>query len=169
MKASQSNPYELLLEKAERFIRSAKLLSTEDDLDSAASRLYYAMFFTAQALLQTLGLTFSSHRATISAFGQHFSKTKELDPRYHKALLDAFDQRQLGDYAVVSGLHKEDWDFGDGNTSSQKNPVHTYTEVDSYTVTLIVTQGTESNTLIRNNYIHVWKDMLYLPLIRNNE
>jgi hypothetical protein len=23
-------------------------------------------------------------------------------------LLDAFDQRQLGDYAVVSGLHKED-------------------------------------------------------------
>jgi uncharacterized protein (UPF0332 family) len=83
----------------------------EGDFDSAAFRLHYAMFFTAQALLQNLGLVFSSHRATISAFGQNFSKTGELDSRFHKALLDAFGQHQLGDYAVDSGLRREDIDI----------------------------------------------------------
>ncbi len=68
------------------------------------------MLFTAQALLGTRGLFFSSHRATISAFGQHFAKTKVLDPSFHQALLSAFSQRQLGDYAVDSGIRKEDVD-----------------------------------------------------------
>lgn len=104
----QSEP---LLIKAERFIASAKVLIEESDFDSVASRLYYAMFFIAEALLQSLGLSYSSHRAVISAYGLHFAKTTELDPRFHKALVDAFNKRQLGDYAVVSGLNKDDIDI----------------------------------------------------------
>jgi uncharacterized protein (UPF0332 family) len=53
-------------------------------------------------------MTFSSHRAVISAYGQYFAKTKELDPRFHQALLTAFSHRQLGDYTVDSGLTRED-------------------------------------------------------------
>ncbi len=63
-------PFDPLLEKADRFFRSAQILSDEGDYDFAASRLYYAMLFAAQALLAARGLSFSSHRATISAFGQ---------------------------------------------------------------------------------------------------
>jgi uncharacterized protein (UPF0332 family) len=100
--------FDPFLQKAERFIHSAKLLAEEGDFDSAASRLYYAMFYIAQALLESKGLSFSSHRATLSAFGQNFAKKQELDPRYHKALVNAFSQRQLGDYAVSSGLRQED-------------------------------------------------------------
>ena len=107
-KASPSKQYKSLLEKAERFIHSARLLAAEGDFDSAASRLYYAMFYTAQILLESRGMSFSSHKATLSAYGQHFAKSQEIDPRFHKALLDAFSQRQLGDYAVSSGLRKED-------------------------------------------------------------
>jgi len=33
------------------------------------------------------------------------------------------------------------WDFGDGVTSMEQNPTHTYTEVDSYIVTLSVTDA----------------------------
>ncbi len=44
---------ELLLEKAERFIRTAEVVAADGDLDSAAPRLYYAMFFVAEALLAT--------------------------------------------------------------------------------------------------------------------
>lgn len=33
------------------------------------------------------------------------------------------------------------WDFGDGNTSSEPNPIHTYAEAGNYDVTLIVTAG----------------------------
>lgn len=35
----------------------------------------------------------------IAAFGQHFARTGELDPKFHRWLLTGFDQRQIGDYA----------------------------------------------------------------------
>ena len=34
------------------------------------------------------------------------------------------------------------WDFGDGNTSSERNPIHIYATPDNYTVTLTVTDDT---------------------------
>ncbi len=100
MKVFRLKESESLLEKAERFIQSAKLLEADGDFDSAASRLYYAMFYIAEALLQARGFSYSSHRAVISAYGQYFAKTNELDPIFHQALLTAFNQRQLGDYAI---------------------------------------------------------------------
>lgn len=107
-KASPLKPSDLLITKAKRFIKSAEILAETGDYDSAISRLYYAMFHTAQALLEITGQTFSSHRAVISAYGQHFAKTGILDPQFHRALVDAFNQRQLGDYIAESGLHRED-------------------------------------------------------------
>ena len=107
-KANPSKPSNPLLDKAVRFIHSAELLSKDGDFDSAASRLYYAMFHTAQSLLEAVDLSFSSHRAVISAYGQHFARTGILDPSFHKVLLDAFNQRQLGDYSVESGIQGDD-------------------------------------------------------------
>jgi uncharacterized protein (UPF0332 family) len=102
---SKSDP---LLQKAERYIRSAQLLAVDGDFDSAASRLYYAMFYIAEALLEAKGLTFSSHKAVISAFGQEFVKTQILDARFHQSLLGAFSQRQLGDYSTEAGITRDD-------------------------------------------------------------
>ncbi len=42
------------------------------------------------------------------------------------------------------------WDFGDGNTSTQLNPSHTYGVVDTYFVTLIVTNSCGSDTISKN-------------------
>jgi PKD repeat protein len=39
-----------------------------------------------------------------------------------------------------------EWDFGDGITSTEKNPVHTYTEPGTYTVTLTATNKAGSDT-----------------------
>ena len=47
------------------------------------------------------------------------------------------------------------WDFGDGNTSEEQHPVHTYTEPGEYTVTLEVSDGTRTDTEVRTNYISV--------------
>ena len=102
---------EALFEKADRYIRSAKLLADDGDLDSAVSRLYYAMFYTAEQLLEARGLSFSSHKGVISAFGLHFAKTAALDPRFHQALLTGFSQRQLGDYSPLSNLRAGDIDL----------------------------------------------------------
>lgn len=39
------------------------------------------------------------------------------------------------------------WDFGDGNTSNQQNPTHTYATLGNYNVTLTVTNGNCSHSL----------------------
>jgi hypothetical protein len=45
-----------LLDKARRYIRSAELLRADGDYNSAISRLYYAMFYCAEAILFSKGL-----------------------------------------------------------------------------------------------------------------
>ena len=47
------------------------------------------------------------------------------------------------------------WDFGDGITSSEKNPVHTYTSSGKYNVTLTVTNSAGEDTIIKNDYIQI--------------
>jgi PKD repeat protein len=46
------------------------------------------------------------------------------------------------------------WDFGDGITSIEQNPVHTFTEVGWYTVSLTATNAYGSDTSTRWDYIH---------------
>lgn len=38
------------------------------------------------------------------------------------------------------------WDFGDGKTSSENNPTHTYSEPGTYTVSMVVTNGDKQST-----------------------
>ena len=91
-----------LLDKAAKYRRSAEVLRTIGDFDSAASRLYYAMLYCARAILLAKGLTFSSHRAVIAGFGRHLVKTCVLPDEMHRWLREAFDQRQMGDYVPFS-------------------------------------------------------------------
>lgn len=101
---------EAMVQKAERFITSAMLLRQHGDLASAVSRLYYAMFYCAEALLLTKGLSYSRHGGVIAAFGQHFVKTGELPSEMHRWLQSAFDKRQVADYEVYPVLTDSDVD-----------------------------------------------------------
>jgi PKD repeat protein len=47
------------------------------------------------------------------------------------------------------------WGFGDGTTSTQQNPVHTYTSAGTYAVTLTATNAGGSHTISRTDYISV--------------
>jgi len=51
------------------------------------------------------------------------------------------------------------WDFGDGNTSTQQHPTHTYNNVGTYTVTLIATDANVSDTIVKTNYINATLDV----------
>jgi len=47
------------------------------------------------------------------------------------------------------------WNFGDGGTSTTRNPSHTYTSAGTYTVTLTVANNYGSNSVTKSNYILV--------------
>ena len=47
------------------------------------------------------------------------------------------------------------WDFGDGNSSTEQNPEYTYTEPGLYTVSLTVSDGTNTDTETKVDYITV--------------
>jgi uncharacterized repeat protein (TIGR01451 family) len=47
------------------------------------------------------------------------------------------------------------WNFGDGNTSSNQSPAHTYTTPGNYSVVLTVTGSGGSDTMTKTNYITV--------------
>ncbi|MBI3462442.1 MAG: HEPN domain-containing protein [Planctomycetes bacterium] len=99
---------EKLLDKADRAIRAAELLLAGGAADFAAGRAYYAMFYTAGALLNEKGLRFQKHGGLHGAFGEHFAKTGVLDRKFHRWLLDAFDRRITADYGVEAVITTEE-------------------------------------------------------------
>lgn len=59
-------------------------------------------------LLSLTEQSYSSHAAVIAAFGREFAKTKRLDPRFHRNLIDAEELRHASDYSVDSTVTPEE-------------------------------------------------------------
>ena len=97
-----------LIQKAQRYLKSAQLLLEDKDYESSVSRTYYAMFYAAQAVLLTKNLSFSSHKGVISAFGEHFVKTGTFPKEMGRELNRAFEKRQIGDYEYTFVVSNED-------------------------------------------------------------
>lgn len=87
-----------LIERSKKYLKSAEILLEAGDYESSVSRAYYAMFFSAQAMLLTKELSFSSHKSVISAFGEHFVKPGIVPNEMGRELHRAFEKRQIGDY-----------------------------------------------------------------------
>ncbi len=97
-----------LLARAAQSLQAARMLTRHRHHAFAVSRAYYAMFYVAEALLLTKHLTVSKHSAVIAAFGQHFAKTNLRHRQFHRYLIEAFEQRQIADYAVEEELGAAD-------------------------------------------------------------
>lgn len=93
-----SEDVRLYLERANLDLRAAKANLDDGFYGVVVSRAYYAMFYAANALLATQGLTRSKHTAVHAAFGQHFVKTGLIEPQYLRRLVDAFEARSDADY-----------------------------------------------------------------------
>jgi len=72
---------------------------------------------------------------------------------------------QFTDQSILGILPIEawDWNFGDGATSIEQNPRHTYENMGDYTVSLTVTTPAGSTTWTLEDYIHV---QIAMPLTR---
>jgi uncharacterized protein (UPF0332 family) len=96
-----------LLEKAARAIQAAEVLLAATGAEFSVGRVYYAMFYIAEALLHEHGLKFSKHGAVHAAYGREFAKSGLLDPKFHRWLINAFDLRVQEDYDAESLLTSE--------------------------------------------------------------
>jgi uncharacterized protein (UPF0332 family) len=97
-----------LIHKAQRSLEAAQNLIEQEFYEFAVSRAYYAMFYIAEALLDQEGLSFSSHAAVISAFGQHLARPGKVPTELHRQLIDAQAQRTRADYDPAPGLSQLD-------------------------------------------------------------
>jgi uncharacterized protein (UPF0332 family) len=102
-----NQPVHGLLDKAFSSLNAAILLYSEKYTDFATSRAYYAMFYAAEALLLSKGLSFSSHSAVTAAFGKEFAKTGLIPVKFHRDLLDVERLRNVGDYDVGPSITPE--------------------------------------------------------------
>ena len=87
-----------LMKKARESLGAAKLLVDGGYYDFAVARVYYAMFYAAQALLMEQGRTFSQHGSLLSAVGQYLVKTGMIPAHLHRNLINAYNARIEGDY-----------------------------------------------------------------------
>lgn len=89
-----------LIEKAEHAIVVAEKLIQDGYPSDAASKIYYAMFYAAQALLKLEEIDVTKHSAVESAIGYRFVKTGKLDAKYHRMFIDARKIREIADYDI---------------------------------------------------------------------
>lgn len=87
-----------LIAKSEHALKVAEELIKAGYPSDAASKIYYAMFYAAQALLKSNSIDVTKHSAVESSFGYHFAKTGKIDVKYHKILIEARKIREIADY-----------------------------------------------------------------------
>jgi uncharacterized protein (UPF0332 family) len=97
----QQAEIKLYLQKARSALQQAESNLNLDYYDVATSRAYYAMFYTASALLASKGISRSKHSGMHSAFGEHFVKAGLIETEYAKMLGHAFDSRLDSDYDIT--------------------------------------------------------------------
>ncbi len=96
------------IERAEETIEDAVIMFNSERLNSAVNRIYYACFYSAEAILLTKGLTYSDHGMVIGTFNKEFVKNGILNKEYFKIIHGAFNQRQTSDYGEFIKFNKED-------------------------------------------------------------
>lgn len=87
-------------EKADHALAVAEELLRHGHAPDAASKIYYAMFYAAQALLKSGGIDVTKHSAVESAVGYYFVKTGKIDQKYHRMLINARKIREIADYDI---------------------------------------------------------------------
>jgi len=93
-----------IFEKAERMLRAAEISLDDGLVESAASRVYYAVFHAIQALLISVNKEYSKHSSVIAAFNRDFIKTGIFPIKFGKALTRMSKHREIGDYSYVIEL-----------------------------------------------------------------
>ena len=114
--------------------------------------------------LLTLPLVFGGCALVIQSLTADFTATPTAGAA---ALTVQFTESVVVDPPRAMATYRVLWDFGDGTTSTQRNPTHIYAAPGVYTVTLTVTAGhgnlAQTVTVTKTDYIQVASSGGYVP------
>jgi len=91
----------LYVEHAQQMLQVADHNLADGFYASAINRAYYAIFYAANALLATKGLSRSKHSAVIATFRQHFVKPGQIEDEYSHIYGRVMDDQHKADYDIV--------------------------------------------------------------------
>ena len=93
-----------LLEKADHALAVADELMRSGYPCDAAGKMYYAMFYAAQAVLKSFSIEVTKHSAVEASLGHQFAKTGKIPPELHRFLIDARKIREIADYGIQEDI-----------------------------------------------------------------
>ena len=96
------------LEKARNTLSYAKKYIDDATLDSTVNRIYYAVFYTVNALLITKGLYSSKHSGIRAIFNKEIVNKGLVGKQWGEFYSDMFKRRQKGDYQDFVKFEKQD-------------------------------------------------------------
>jgi len=96
------------LERAKESLRDAQILYENNGSPSSiVNRAYYAIFYTALALLVTADVEPAKHSGVLAKFDELFIRHGVFPKEMSKIIHHAFDMRQAGDYQKSTIITKE--------------------------------------------------------------
>lgn len=96
------------LQKAERYLSTAKLLAASGYPNGAVTDSYYAFFWTVRGLLYEKGIITKRHSGLKEMFSLHYVKPEAIPKHFTQDLETLFDRRQLVDYVLDGELPIEE-------------------------------------------------------------
>ena len=109
------------LEKANRNILAAKLMSENKYFDWVVTCSYYAMYHATMASLWAIGLEARSHECAIAAFESFYIKEKKIDERYLEYVKKAKTlSKKYADSLEQARIERIKASYGLGEINSQE-------------------------------------------------
>jgi uncharacterized protein len=89
---------EYRFQKAQVTLKAARLMMNNELYDSALNRLYYSVFYAANALLVKNGIDVKSHEYVFNKFNEMFIYTGLIPKKFGYLFNELYEKRQTGDY-----------------------------------------------------------------------
>ena len=97
----------LYIDHADEMLLVAEHNLTQGFYSTAVNRAYYAIFYAANALLATQGLSRGKHSGVIAAFRQYFVKPGLIETEYSRTYGRLMNDRHGADYDLETDVEPE--------------------------------------------------------------
>lgn len=104
MEENQRQEIYLHIENAKEMLEVAQVMLDNDFYTSTVNRAYYAIFYSANALLITKNLASRKHSGVISLFRKNFIKTNLISSEYSDIYGRVMGSRHESDYELDSAI-----------------------------------------------------------------